>query len=554
MRSSNDDRYKRSLRTTDYPSDAITLIENLLHKATDTFSVMVCGPKSSGKSTLARRLLNAILTRGRSTPSHEPFSGTSPKAVVWLDLDPGQPEFSPPGMLSLVYLSSCKFGPSYTHPVTSATGADSVLRSHYIGALSPSTDPGYYLQCASDLIEYHRSKLSGHAIYPLIVNCSGWILGTGLELLVEIIRFRFLTDVVYTSRGPPEVVDVLRTATQSEQIPLHLLKSHDVGSDLTASADLRIMQNVSYFHLDDADEDNLHWNSEPLSGRPPLVVHFAGRQQAILGVLLLGDFLDPDLYITVLEGCIVGLTVVEDGSAIDSNPTKLHEDECTFGSTSSSSIADQSDQLTINPPYEGVDPDDPMATESVRPSESSQQHHVPSVDSSQDDVANENEITDSTPIHLRHASFLRNSSDLPCMIARGAATQPLHPKYSYCIGQALIQSIDTNAKTLQLLTPIKSETLQHLHRQGKRIVLVRGRTDMPGWAFEEDIHLMRSRLKDSTKRDEAAKVLEHQARRDWAEGVPWATAKPARRADLRKASWKPWRARRDIRAAGEDSD
>ena len=46
-------------------------------------SVVVCGPKNAGKSTLARYLLNALLASNRR--------------VVFLDADPGQCEFSPPG-------------------------------------------------------------------------------------------------------------------------------------------------------------------------------------------------------------------------------------------------------------------------------------------------------------------------------------------------------------------------------------------------------------------------------------------------------------------------
>ena len=515
---------------------------------------MVCGPKNSGKSTLARRLLNVVLTRGRSGSKYGSFSSTSSNAVIWLDLDPGQPEFSPPGMLSLVYVSSCKFGPSYTHPITGTVGADNILRSHYIGALSSSTDPGYYLQCASDLIDYYRSKLSGQTTYPLIINCSGWVLGTGLELLVEIIRYRFLTDVIYTSLGPSEVVDSLRTVAQNERLPLHLLKSHDVGFEVTASANLRTMQYVSYFHSDGVEGDNLRWNSEPLSGRAPLVAHFAGQQQAILGVLILGDDLDPDLYMSVLEGCIVGVVIVEESRAIVQNSRSLYTDEPAPASTNSSSTVEQGNLLAFAPAQGELSGDGKLVNGSVPPSGLSMQHDASSLGSSQDHVVDDDGLVDDTPIHLRHPLVIRNDSDLPCIVTGDAITAPLDPKYSYCIGQALVQSIDADAKTFHLLTPIKSEFLQQLHQQGKRLVLVRGRTDTPVWAYEEDLHLMRSRLKVNASQDETAKLLERQATKDWAEGIPWAHGKSSDRSRLRKTSWKPWRARRDIRYAGEDSD
>ncbi|THU61954.1 hypothetical protein C4D60_Mb01t00050 [Musa balbisiana] len=48
---------------------------------------LVCGPWNSGKSTFSRLLLNTLLHRY--------------KRVGYLDTDVGQPEFTPPGCLSL---------------------------------------------------------------------------------------------------------------------------------------------------------------------------------------------------------------------------------------------------------------------------------------------------------------------------------------------------------------------------------------------------------------------------------------------------------------------
>lgn len=63
--------------------------------------VAVCGSKGAGKSTLARRLVNALLSRyGR---------------VAYLDTDCGQPEFTPPGLVSLHLLEAPLFGAPHTH-------------------------------------------------------------------------------------------------------------------------------------------------------------------------------------------------------------------------------------------------------------------------------------------------------------------------------------------------------------------------------------------------------------------------------------------------------
>ncbi|XP_078164327.1 pre-mRNA cleavage complex II protein family isoform X2 [Carex rostrata] len=61
--------------------------------------VAICGPKNSGKSTFSRFLLNTLLRRY--------------KRVAYLDTDVGQPEFSPPGCISLHIVDDLIKGTGY---------------------------------------------------------------------------------------------------------------------------------------------------------------------------------------------------------------------------------------------------------------------------------------------------------------------------------------------------------------------------------------------------------------------------------------------------------
>jgi len=72
---------------------------------------MICGPKASGKSTLAKVLTNRLLSESisRSRSNNQKLPG-----VAILDLDPGQPEYSTPGQLSLVHIHEYNFGPVST--------------------------------------------------------------------------------------------------------------------------------------------------------------------------------------------------------------------------------------------------------------------------------------------------------------------------------------------------------------------------------------------------------------------------------------------------------
>ncbi|KAL8789074.1 MAG: hypothetical protein Q9213_001337 [Squamulea squamosa] len=266
-------------------------------------AALVCGPKGSGKSTFVRMLSNGFNDSRGS------------RCIVLLDIDPGQPEFSPPGEVSLVQISSCHFGPPYCHPSTSAHGLK-LIRSHHIGTVSPQDDPQHYMRCVLDLFQYYKQLLVQHPSCPLVVNTAGWIQGSGLELLSECINQMDLTDVVYTSIiGPSEVVDSITQATAERNMRLHLIASQPIEAAPRAAVDLRMMQTLSYFHLDEPEDGQFRWNATSIDEMTTERVHYSGPNQTVYAVQLLGQELDPDFLSQVLEGCIVGLVVVEDDAA-----------------------------------------------------------------------------------------------------------------------------------------------------------------------------------------------------------------------------------------------
>ncbi|GFR14330.1 polynucleotide 5'-hydroxyl-kinase NOL9, partial [Trichonephila clavata] len=63
--------------------------------------ILVYGPQGAGKSTLLRYLINTTLNK---------FDD-----VYYLDTDPGQTEFSPPGVVSLTKVTGPLLGPSFSH-------------------------------------------------------------------------------------------------------------------------------------------------------------------------------------------------------------------------------------------------------------------------------------------------------------------------------------------------------------------------------------------------------------------------------------------------------
>ncbi|KAI9749910.1 MAG: histone H2A, partial [Chaenotheca gracillima] len=267
---------------------------------------LISGPKSSGKSTFCRHLINHMLTRDDVKASPKP-----PKqGVVLLDLDPGQPEFSPPGQLSLVHVWSPIFGPPFTHPALAHANRSRVVRGHTIAATSPRDDPFHYQACAADLLRHYTKHL---ASAPLVINCAGWVLGMGLDILHDLIRELTPTSVVFMAdAGLAEVVESLRTVTAKASIPLHLLPSQPSVNRSRTSADLRAMQTQSYFHLTESGDRHLRWDPTPIMTMKPWRASYAGDDRAIHGVMVLGDRLAPEQLPTILDASLAALVLVED--------------------------------------------------------------------------------------------------------------------------------------------------------------------------------------------------------------------------------------------------
>jgi len=85
--------------------------------------------------------------------------------------------------LSLAHITEPNFGPPYSHPVAGTNGR--IIRAHTIAAITPSQDPDHYITCTLDLFSHYRNLLSQSPNCPLIINTPGWVLGTGLEILVR---------------------------------------------------------------------------------------------------------------------------------------------------------------------------------------------------------------------------------------------------------------------------------------------------------------------------------------------------------------------------------
>lgn len=449
--------------------------------------VLVCGPKASGKSTFSRYLLNHVLS-----PAPETESGhTNSDGVAFLDLDPGQPEFTPMGQIYLAHLNAPFFGPPFTHPSLDHSSDGRIVRSHFIGATSPKEDSDHYALATMDLLDQYHSLLARYPQCPLIVNYPGWIFGQGLEVATWLIRCLGLSDVVYMSeKGPAEVVEPLSFAANEARVPLTILPSQPTDFMTRSSAQLRSMQIQSYFHhTHPGGLSKPLWQGEPLSRTRPIAVDYAGSKQGILGIMVMGSQISPDMLREVLEGGIVAVVAVESSNAV-------------MGA-SSNHIPSGNGAVEFDTEDVDMDADERGPSASSSP------------------------LADSV-IRTRNES-------LPYLFVGSGSCTPLDPKSSTCLGLALVHSVNVASHKLELSTPISSSRLRDAIEQGNQLVIVRGQLDNPNWAISEEYHAARAAERryqqavagekkqgnDQDKHNQTLALLRERIRR--ASNVPWMT-------------------------------
>ncbi|KAG9248237.1 hypothetical protein BJ878DRAFT_476672 [Calycina marina] len=389
--------------------------------------ILVCGPKSSGKSTFTKLLANRLLSQQMAL-----CSKTKPGIGI-LDIDPGQPEYSTPGQLSLAHITEPNLGPSYSHPMIAANSR--VVRAHTIAAITPAEDPDLYVSCVLDLYSHYRSLQSSFPSRPLVVNTPGWVQGTGLEILVKIRP----SHVIYMStEGPVEVVKDLQQAAPKNTF--HALPSQVSVYTTRTAAHLRTMQTMSYFHVGEASNKSPTWYATPLIEIPPweYVSSFRQSFSAIHRHLQMSREPSAELLLDSINGSLV-------------HPLILR-----------------------------------------------------------------------TPV-----------SNLPYF--NPSNTTKLLPQHSSCIGLALIRGIDIGRQRLQILTPLSRSVADEINDQGRKIVLVSGKLDTPGWAYTEN--LIRSRNEDDSEdvdEEEAESLRE----------TPWVERLEGSQG--RGMAARVWRVRRDL--------
>lgn len=272
-------------------------------------SVLVVGPKSSGKSTFARILTNSLL----STRAH--------KSCFYLDLDPGQPEFSPPGLVSLVEVKIPVLGPTYTHPLSLDSQDSRMIRQHAIASTSFKDDPDHFMACALDLYNHALKLRKRHPGVPLIINSCGWVTGTGASVMADFAFNADLSDIVAIDALEQSLMEKLATA--DERTVLHRLSRRLPAPTSRSPAELRTMQTLAYFH----QSRNANWNTKAISEMKTCKVSYGTATSGIAAIMSYNQSFNPEFLAEVLDGSLVAITVIDDESILPERSSPDSEDD-----------------------------------------------------------------------------------------------------------------------------------------------------------------------------------------------------------------------------------
>jgi polynucleotide 5'-hydroxyl-kinase GRC3/NOL9 len=229
--------------------------------------------------------------------------------VAYLDVDPGQPEFTPPGVIALVTMSKPNLTPSFCHPAVES--GFKIVKSQAVASVSPALDPVHLIECAVDMFLSQYKPDTARA--PLIINTPGWVQGTGLDIITTLIKHTEPTEIIYMSHdGPEETVEHLKSFCGS--IPFTTLPSQAGEYTSRTALHYRTMQTMSYFHLKPPSlAVKYHtWGPTSLAEIPPFKVRYRGANRGILGLLCYDYQPHPSLLAESINGMIVALVVVED--------------------------------------------------------------------------------------------------------------------------------------------------------------------------------------------------------------------------------------------------
>ncbi|EHY58711.1 Polynucleotide 5'-hydroxyl-kinase grc3 [Exophiala dermatitidis] len=269
--------------------------------------VLFCGRRSSGISTLARCLLNGILTTKKL-----PAGQAGPEGVLFIDLDTKSPEFGPPGTINLAHVTQPMLGPSFTQILSTAGSSSRILRSHFLGDSQYTDLFDWHWDRIVDLFDQVSKYCTQHRGTPVIILAPKWWHNVDQQMASQLWSNMALTDIVCLDTSPTSpYLQPWKSFAEAAQCRIHQIPAQVF--DKVHSSREHDLQMQSYFHLVDWSLERPLWNDMPiLAGTYRETRLTYGTSDADVGaVILLGGHVALEDTYDALEGNLVAVVAVE---------------------------------------------------------------------------------------------------------------------------------------------------------------------------------------------------------------------------------------------------
>ncbi|CCF60634.1 hypothetical protein KAFR_0L00270 [Kazachstania africana CBS 2517] len=281
------------------------------HKdSTFDIRIIVIGGKNSGKSTFLRLLCENLI-------HNDEDSFSSQEELLYLDLDPGQPEYSLPDCLSLNEIK--QQNPNKTFALGQHFGQESnnfrALKQYYYGSNSPQDNPTTYLDMADQLINYFEEQCF---VGTSLLNLPGWVKGFGINIINHVIQKYKPTHIITLESKSNSLINefnipnIFSNPLQDDYEPIILsLSAFKTFNDSQArfhAPQIRTYKTLLNFHL----MSNHNYDFDPLLFKSPVQISFGSF--GIQGIQYMEtDFqkLHEDDIKGSLEGTIVALNIFQ---------------------------------------------------------------------------------------------------------------------------------------------------------------------------------------------------------------------------------------------------
>ncbi|CAB4255576.1 similar to Saccharomyces cerevisiae YLL035W GRC3 Polynucleotide kinase present on rDNA that is required for efficient transcription termination by RNA polymerase I [Maudiozyma barnettii] len=275
--------------------------------------VMVIGGKNSGKSTFLRSLLETFMNKTILNEDGSTFK--SQEDILYMDLDPGQPEYSDPECISLTEIS-----PTHVAHLGQrlAQHSHKKLQQFYYGSSSPQDEPTLYMEQINEMMKYFEERES---MGTTLLNLPGWIKGFGMTIVNNVIRLFKPTHVICIDSSKLdaelEIQNEFANAFQIKYEP-KIYNVDSIFSHSTSQQNLQprfhapqirtIKMLMSFHRLRSLNNMNLKYDFAPLLSQKPIQISY-GALSGIEGIQFYEEYsdLEENDIKGALEGMVVGL-------------------------------------------------------------------------------------------------------------------------------------------------------------------------------------------------------------------------------------------------------